>query len=49
MFVAVLPRGLTYRVSVPVGRTVDAARVPLVALALALSIGVVLGLLLSSA
>ena len=48
MLVAALPDGLTYRVSVPVGRAVGAARFPLVASALALSVGVVIGLLLSN-
>ena len=49
VLVAALPNQLTYRISMPVGRTIGAARLPLVASAFALTIGVVVSLLMSNA
>jgi hypothetical protein len=47
--VAALPSTLTYRISLPVGRAVGVARLPLGACALALTVGVAVGLLLGNA
>lgn len=49
VLVAAIPNQLTYRVSVPVGRTMGAARLPLIASAFALTIGVAVSLLMSNA
>ena len=49
MLVAELPDQLTYRISVPAGRAVGAARAPLAASALALILGVALVLLTGKA
>jgi hypothetical protein len=49
VIVAAIPNQVTYRISMPVGRTVGAARLPLVASAFALTIGVAVSLLMSRA
>ena len=49
VIVAALPNQMTYRISVPVGRTIGAARLPLVASSFALTIGVAVSLLMSRA
>ena len=49
VLVAAIPNQLTYRVSIPVGRTMGAARLPLIASAFALTIGVAVSLLMSNA
>jgi len=48
VFVASLPDTLTYRISLPAGRAIGIARVPLVACALALTIGVAVSLFTGS-
>ena len=47
--VAALPNHVTYGISLHVGRTIGAVRLPLVASALALTIGVAVSLLVSHA
>jgi hypothetical protein len=49
VIVAAIPNQVTYRISMPVGRTIGAARLPLVASAFALTIGVAVSLLMSHA
>jgi hypothetical protein len=49
MLIAALPDRVTYRISVPAGRAVGAARAPLMASALALILGVILVLLTGNA
>ena len=49
MLIAALPDRVTYRISVPAGRAVGAARAPLMASALAIILGVVLALLTGNA
>jgi len=48
VLVAAVPNNVTYRISMPVGRALGAARAPLVTCALALSIGVAISLLMRS-
>lgn len=48
VIVALLPNQLTYRVSMPVGRTISAARLPLLASAFAVTIGVAVSVLMSN-
>lgn len=49
VLVAALPNQVTYRISMPVGRTIGAARLPLVASAFGLTLGVAVSVLMSHA